>query len=139
MLTLLFYAFFPQHCLYFLPNPHVQEIQVFIVFMLFTELLIFQGFVAQVIKILMTFIVLSLLCLFCNLQTKWKHCVHSLTIYSITQFTAPLYIIVLIIARRLHTELCDLEFFLRFVFYNFINYIYILFLHLVINFCRIFS
>ena len=94
----------PQHCLYFLPEPHVHEIPVFIVFIVFMELLVFQDFVAQVTKIFTVFIVLSVLCLFCNLETKWKHCVHSLTIFPITSFTATLYTIILLIARnqRLH-------------------------------------
>lgn len=75
----LFYAFFPQHCLYFFPLPHVQEIQVFIVFIVFMELLVFQGFVALVIKIFVVFIALSVLCLFYYLKTIWKHCVHPFT------------------------------------------------------------
>ena len=51
------------------------------------------------VKIIYVIYSTIVLCLFCNLKTKWKHCVHPLTISPTTQFTASLYIIVLVIAK----------------------------------------
>lgn len=41
--------YLPQHCLYFLPDPQVEANLVYIVFMVFTILLLFQRFADSVI------------------------------------------------------------------------------------------
>lgn len=54
-------SYFPQHCLYFFPEPQVEANPVYIVFMLFAILLLFQYFVDSVTSVFAEFIVLLLL------------------------------------------------------------------------------
>lgn len=68
-----FSNYLPQHCLYFLPLPHVVETPIFII------LLIFQGFIVLVTyyiyNIYSTFVIINI----SLLQTNRKQCLHSFT------------------------------------------------------------
>ena len=74
-----FMGYLPQHCLYFLPLPHVVGTPIFIILIIFIILLIFQGFSVLVIyhiyNIYSIFVIINI----SLLQTNRKQCLHSFT------------------------------------------------------------
>ena len=74
-----FASYLPQHCLYFLPLPHVVRTPIFIILIIFIILLIFQGFIVLVTyyiyNIYSTFVIINI----SLLQTNRKQCLHSFT------------------------------------------------------------
>lgn len=71
-----FNYYFPQHCLYFFPLPHVVGTPIFIILIIFIILLIFQGFSVLVIYYIYNIFVIINISL---LQTNRKQCLHSFT------------------------------------------------------------
>ena len=69
-------VYLPQHCLYFLPEPHVVETPIFIILIIFIILLIFQGFIVLVTYYIYSIFVIINISL---LQTNRKQCLHSFT------------------------------------------------------------
>ena len=69
-------CYFPQHCLYFFPEPHVVETPIFIILIIFIILLIFQGFIVLVTYYIYSIFVIINISL---LQTNRKQCLHSFT------------------------------------------------------------
>ena len=74
-----FASYFPQHCLYFFPLPHVVGTPIFIILIIFIILLIFQDF-----SVLVTYYIYNIYSIFVIiniplLQTNRKQCLHSFT------------------------------------------------------------
>ena len=74
-----FISYLPQHCLYFLPLPHVVRTSIFIILIIFTILLIFQGFSVLVIYYIYNIYSIFVIINISLLQTNRKQCLHSFT------------------------------------------------------------
>lgn len=72
-------AYLPQHCLYFLPLPHVVETHIFIILIIFIILLIFQGFIVLVTYYIYNIYSIFVIINISLLQTNRKQCLHSFT------------------------------------------------------------
>ena len=72
-------SYFPQHCLYFLPLPHVVRTPIFIILIIFIILLIFQGFSVLVIYYIYNIYSIFVIINISLLQTNRKQCLHSFT------------------------------------------------------------
>ena len=72
-------SYFPQQCLYFLPDPHVVETPIFIILIIFIILLIFQGFSVLVIYYIYNIYSIFVIINISLLQTNRKQCLHSFT------------------------------------------------------------
>lgn len=74
-----FMGYLPQHCLYFLPLPHVVETPIFIILIIFIILLIFQGFIVLVTYYIYNIYSIFVIINISLLQTNRKQCLHSFT------------------------------------------------------------
>lgn len=72
-------VYFPQHCLYFLPLPHVVRTPIFIILIIFIILLIFQGFTVLVIYYIYNIYSIFVIINIPLMQTNRKQCLHSFT------------------------------------------------------------
>ena len=70
-------SYLPQHCLYFLPEPHVHPFLVFIVlYDIYSIMRFTNDYKVWQCLVYMVHIVLLLLCVFHLLQTICKQCLH---------------------------------------------------------------
>lgn len=72
-------SYLPQHCLYFLPLPHVVRTPIFIILIIFIILLIFQGFTVLVIYYIYNIYSIFVIINIPLMQTNRKQCLHSFT------------------------------------------------------------